>query len=442
MLYFIQITIYAALLYGVYIVVLKNRTAHSTSRAYLLLCAFMPVVLPLMKLRGVVGELPVSNRIAAVWLPEVIVGASKSMFALGDVLMIVYVAGMGILMLRIVMQYVSFRRFVKQHKYEVLEGNVKLLLATNAGPGSFLQYVFLPGGEVVPEILEHELAHIRLKHSVDIIFLKLLQLFFWPNAMLHFIVKELKMVHEFQADEYAATNRDTYITTLLNDAFTTNRFTFSHTYFYHPLKRRIMILQKAPQGRQRQGMAILKTGVTATLLLSGIIYLQSCKEKSEHKILNKPVDPKITHIEYNKEISYHRSGTNYTKEPTILVGGDLDDTVIVGESYAFNKDTMYASEVALDVKPEPGVDIAQFLMKNLEYPKVAKEKGMEGKVIVGFIITDKGDLSDIEIVTAPDLSMSNEALRVVKLLPKWKPGMKNGKPVSVSYHLPIAFRLK
>ena len=82
-----------------------------------------------------------------------------------------------------------------------------------------------------------------------------------------------------------------------------------------------------------------------------------------------------------------------------------------------------------------------FLARNMRYPKDAFIKGEEGRVIVQFVINRNGKVSDIEIVQSVSPSLDAEARRVIKSMPKWKPGTQNGKPVRVRFTLPLVFKL-
>jgi TonB family protein len=100
---------------------------------------------------------------------------------------------------------------------------------------------------------------------------------------------------------------------------------------------------------------------------------------------------------------------------------------------------------ALDEKPIfPGGDsgLTKYVAKHTIYPKEAKEKGVEGKVFVRFVVTKSGKVGEADVMRTVDALLEMEALRVVKSLPKWTPGKKNGKPVDVWLILPVDFRLK
>jgi protein TonB len=92
----------------------------------------------------------------------------------------------------------------------------------------------------------------------------------------------------------------------------------------------------------------------------------------------------------------------------------------------------------------PGGDAAllQYLSKNLKYPAVAQENGIQGKVIVRFVVSKTGDVGNVEVLKGIDPSCDKEAIRVVKMLPKFIPGKQNGNNVPVYYMLPVTFSLR
>lgn len=92
--------------------------------------------------------------------------------------------------------------------------------------------------------------------------------------------------------------------------------------------------------------------------------------------------------------------------------------------------------------PEFNGDLSSYLSKNIVYPKIAAENKIEGKVIVQFIVEKDGSVSNVAVIKKAGWDMDEEAIRVVRAMPNWKPGKQNGKPVRVRYTLPINFKLK
>ena len=101
-------------------------------------------------------------------------------------------------------------------------------------------------------------------------------------------------------------------------------------------------------------------------------------------------------------------------------------------------------EVVEEYAKLPGEDEAcyEWLAQHIVYPDEAKAKGIQGRVFVQFIVEKDGTLSDVEAVRSPDPSLAQEAVRVVKDMPKWIPGRQGGKAVRSRFRLPIMFRLK
>jgi protein TonB len=91
--------------------------------------------------------------------------------------------------------------------------------------------------------------------------------------------------------------------------------------------------------------------------------------------------------------------------------------------------------------PQFNGNVNEYLSKNIRYPQIAIETYTQGRVICQFVVGKDGSIEDIEIVRSVDPSLDKEALRVIKSMPKWKPGMQNGKPVKVRMTLPVNFRL-
>lgn len=92
----------------------------------------------------------------------------------------------------------------------------------------------------------------------------------------------------------------------------------------------------------------------------------------------------------------------------------------------------------------PGGDKArvEFINKNIKYPTIAQESGIQGTVYVSFVVNKDGKIVDVQVVRGVHQSLDNEAIRVVKAMPPWVPGEQRGKPVRARFTLPIRFTLK
>ncbi|GAA4458059.1 energy transducer TonB [Rurimicrobium arvi] len=103
---------------------------------------------------------------------------------------------------------------------------------------------------------------------------------------------------------------------------------------------------------------------------------------------------------------------------------------------------MIPTFVYVEQMPEFQGDLQAFLRKNLVYPDSALHERIEGTVHIKFVVKDDGSISDPQIMRSLSPDCDREALRVIGLMPKWKPGKQNGASVNVFYNLPISFKLE
>jgi len=134
---------------------------------------------------------------------------------------------------------------------------------------------------------------------------------------------------------------------------------------------------------------------------------------------------------------------------TILI--TLTLVILFGTVKAQTADTAHKANadttkkwIPVDVEPVPPGGIPGFYMyilKNLKYPKVAKEYNTQGKVQLGFVVEKDGSLSNIKVTESLTPETDAEAIRLMQNCPKWTPGMAQGKPVRVRYTVPVKFEL-
>lgn len=204
--------------------------------------------------------------------------------------------------------------------------------------------------------------------------------------------------------------------------------------------------------------------------------LQQQAKKEEKK--KEPVKPKI---EPKKEIPVARETQKFTapvikkdelvkEENQVKQMDELDEKVAVGTENKEGTKSRLAEAVRSDIavaapppppapKPEvsnkvfdvveemphfPGGPAAlqAFLSSNTKYPVVAQENGVQGRVIVSFVVERDGSITDVRVVRSVDPSLDREASRVVRSMPRWSPGKQNGSTVRVKYTVPVVFRLQ
>lgn len=111
------------------------------------------------------------------------------------------------------------------------------------------------------------------------------------------------------------------------------------------------------------------------------------------------------------------------------------------ESTSTNGEEVFTLVEQMPEFPGGNEALKKYLGDNLVYPKSARENGIQGKVIVSFVVETDGSISEVKVVRSVNAVLDEEAARVVKAMPKWKPGMHNGEVVRVKYLLPISFSL-
>ena len=202
---------------------------------------------------------------------------------------------------------------------------------------------------------------------------------------------------------------------------------------------------------------------------------QQAKKEEKKKV---PVKPKI---EPKKEIPVARETQKFTapvikkdelvkEENQVKQMDKLDEKVAVGtENKEGTKDRLaeaVRSDIAVAAPPPPPApkpevsnkvfDVVEemphfpggaaalqaFLSSNTKYPVVAQENGVQGRVIVSFVVERDGSITDVRVVRSVDPSLDREASRVVRSMPRWSPGKQNGSAVRVKYTVPVVFRLQ
>jgi TonB family protein len=131
----------------------------------------------------------------------------------------------------------------------------------------------------------------------------------------------------------------------------------------------------------------------------------------------------------------------------IITEDNTDKEIVINtgiSAVVAEEDSDLLFDVVESMPQFPGGDMAlhQFIGNNLIYPVKAQESGIQGRVILQFEIDEKGEIHNIVVVRSISKELDEEAIRILKSMPKWIPGKQRGKAVKVKYTLPISFRLK
>lgn len=409
--YLLLAALYAAGMRGIYALTLRRQSRHRISRIFLLLALALPGLFPLISLPAAMAS---STEPLHVLLPAFTTGAvSGSAWQAGALLPVVYATGCAIVGSLYMYRYCNLRLRLRRFSAEQAPG-YELLRNTRLGPGTIGRSIFIPGASIEPVILRHELAHIRAGHRFDLLLIVLSRVLLWPSPAHWLLGRELKTVHEFEADRVAAGDHPEvgYAALLLREQLGCDPASFiSHSFSHHPLKRRIMMLQKqAPRnaGRLLALTVLLTAGFTGSMLYAQTKGSGVAASPNAVAAITTPLDREVLERNY----AGPKPGTL-----AAMTGGQMVFTRV-------------------DKMPQFNGQLIKWLLANVG----KAEQNMNGRCTVAFTIDQSG------AVTAPFIRISSgnprldaEAIRVVRAMPTWKPGSHGGVPVAVQYDLPFNF---
>jgi N-acetylmuramoyl-L-alanine amidase len=249
----------SGLLFGYYLLALKNKKFHAYNRFYLLAAVVISLIAPLLHFEWYRVHTPQSQAgisvlkvISSNEVEKVVAGETTTHITLQDVLGISY-AVVGILLLLVLLARIVWVYRLKRIN-KVIETEEFDIVYTNLdkAPFSFLNNLFWKNSiaidsETGQQIFRHETTHIKEKHTLDKLFMQCVLVFCWINPIYWFMQKELSMIHEFVADEHAVGGQDTeaFAKMLLQSHYGNILPDIVHPFFYSPIKRRLIMLNRS-----------------------------------------------------------------------------------------------------------------------------------------------------------------------------------------------------
>ena len=429
---------------------------------------------------------------------------APSRFSVWQVVGGIYLIGVGVMTLLFLFKLGKLVVLIIRSPKRKMNGCTAVFTGREQGSFSFFRYAFFPNENVDPDIVRHELSHIEHRHSWDILFAEVMMILQWFNPFIYLYKKELQSLHEYQADrDVVATGVDkkNYMMLILQQCTAVDFSGMSNNFSLILTKKRIKMITRNEKAKGLWWRLLATLPVLAILLIANT-KVTAQEQKSDDKLINVeigqfeifddngfPMDLRDTII-YNEDGSYiqfktteapdpitgemrskitatscnadgtpnenikftinaiekHGDTTLYTVEPftvsadkfKLLIQTSEDNPVQMMENY---NDTVYQ---VVDEMPEfpNGIEgLMDYVAQNVKYPESAKENNLQGRVIVKFVIEKDGSVSNVEVGRGWGNELDEEAVRVVKAMPKWKPGKQDGKPVRVSFMLPINFKL-
>ena len=545
--YIVKTILCSAILILIYYLVLEREKIYRFNRFYLLFSIVFSFIIPVItiKIRTAVSLIsptvyqPVSSIQGAVsqqTLPSV-----NENITPGNILLLVYLGVTLFLFIRFIINVIVLFIKIKNNDSVPYHGAKLVLTGDNHVPHSFLNYIFIfkedyVKGNIEKEIFNHELAHVRQRHSLDILFIELITLFAWINPILFLYRRAIQLNHEFLADEFvvnSVTSPHDYQLLLLDKAMQPSVLVLSSSFNYLQTKKRIIMMTKKTSFR----IAILKQiALIPVIIITGFLFSTKIIAQDSKKTVKKQTntsleqqkqspenDPSFKHDRYSLSMGFSSWVTNQIKYPPESLKNNVKGWVHVGYTVELDgtisnvkinatPDPVLGDVVAKAVKSSPkwmpgkntagkspfksavsikfeipekvissedipvfafgkipsfeeltvGIEVDQipqfpqakaateeaneeairgWVDKNLKYPEKAIKGKIEGPVIIRFIVTKNGKLEDFLVTRSVSPVLNDEALRVISLMPDWKPAMQGGEPKNVYYNAIVEFKL-
>jgi TonB family protein len=507
--YIIQVSFIWIALFILYTLSLSHETFFKANRLYLLgslvLGLLAPFIIPYLSHNN---ELPpvgsyitqISEIIISDYVPTQAITWDEAPLT---ILMIVYLIGACLHLMRFIIGLIYLRNLYRNGTKEIHQHYQLIVTSTRHKPFSFFNLIFIHAQDMdqryLSTILNHELVHTRAGHSIDIIFVQLLQIIFWFNPILSGYKNALKEAHEYMAD-HAITfsfSKETYSMLLLGCSSSGDELTIVNPFFNSLIKKRIKMMytnQSTKSASIKYIFALPVFVITVMTLSTYKIQGQTIADLASDQLIaqieNITPQPQSeatpTHNndeQINQKYQPQKDTLDQgwpAKALIIFDGKSIADpkkidpneissiNVLKGETaiakygdkgkHGVVEITSKTSQQQASTQPDelarfPGADatdsqlkFVDFLVKNIKYPASAKKYGVEGKVILRYTVDEKGLITDVNVVRGISPDCDAEAKRVVELMSQetgpWTPATKDGQTVKSSMHLPINFKLQ
>lgn len=483
--YLMEVNIGLLLFMFVYWAILRNENQFSLKRAYLLLAMLGSLIFPLLHLD--ISEsnhlIPsFGNLVPNYWLPEVIingngstapttVSSSLSIWSITELIYLIAVlffTSLFLYRLIVLVRLFASNPIYRWQKYFVSESNEQ------KPTFSFFHYIFIGHANQFnktekEEILFHESIHIQKLHSLDILLVNIVGIICWFNPIMKAYKQTLVQLHEFEADARSVENKDVdmYCGLLAKAALQSAEFPLANHFNNSLTLKRIQMMKTMKNKIKNWKLATLVAMVPLFFFL--VACQDQFKEKVEKLSINseslpqqlkdelKSLEPYYYDLraldvnEENKiildELGYYngKPTNDFRIISSATATKDRSGYIIIGRSKRLKKnESKVFDEVDEMATPIFGLDnLYKNIAHTLIYPKEAREKGIEGKVFIEFVIQTTGEMSDFKVAKGIDDSVDTEALRaLMQINTKWRPAIHKGEIVKMKMRIPIVFKLE
>ena len=385
------------------------------------------------------------------------------------------------------------------------DGTTLCVVPDEVPPFSFCSFIVMNRNDYNigdSAILAHERGHIRQHHSCDVLLVDLLTALQWFNPAMWMLRADLRAIHEYEADGAVLSqgiNARQYQYLLITKAASIGGYSIANGISHSTLKNRItmMLQKKSPRSRFMKLLALVPI-VGIALALNAETVNDYVYQQPQKKVVKKGSKSATTKMGNNTiEIVPSQDAAEQAdpakavewvvakepdKKPIVLLEGhrityetftrmdpdEIASITVLKDQPAVDQYGEEARNGVILITTKKGVEVftpveqnpeyfdvveqmpefpggAQalfgFVAKNIHYPKVAEDAGIQGRVIVTFVVMKDGSIGEVKVAKGVSPELDGEAVRCVKSMPKWKPGMQKGQAVNVKYTMPLSFRL-
>ena len=480
--FLIKSTITLFVLLAVYYLFLEKEKIHVFNRFYLLFSLVFSIVIPFITIEVIqkIAQPVINPGNIQILQGSAVILEGTNYLAIGS--WSLYALVTFILAMRFISNIIKISSKMKLNS-PIDHKNAKLILVPEKTlPHTFLNTIFINETEynnrqIEAELYTHELTHVTQKHTLDILFIEILKTIFWFNPIFIFYKKAIQLNHEFLADEKVVTSYNNvpfYQSLLLSKANENQTFYLASNLNYLITKKRLLMMTKTTSKTE----ALLKKAMLMPIVAT-LLFLLCTKVVAQETNVKKETTPKksgnLIKTYYDKttfkikdekgKVASEKKYNELTpvekraipsilsKQKELPTNEELLGILSKGapeviEIDAYDSENQFVQKGENEVyntagiteKPDfPGgiMEFYKFVGNNFKTPE---QPNLKGKVYITFIIEKDGSLSDIKNIRDIGFGTGEEAIRVLKICPKWIPGKLNGVPVRVMYSLPITIQ--
>ena len=398
LLYIARAGLYLGLFYAFYLLVMRRTTFFRLNRVLLLCGSFLCLALPFFRLRTV-ATAGIASELSMVAGAETMQEAVRTAFPWKEVLLAVYAAGA---LATLTLYALSARKIMRMmHRGESTrtdEGYRLILLDEDVPSFSWGQRIVMSRKDLAenPAILTHEMMHVRCRHSLDLLLFFPLQLLFWWNPLVWITREELRLLHEYEADEgviQKGIDATGYQLLLVRKAVGEHRFTLASGFQHAKLKSRIeMMLKPGSSGWMRWSYAALVPVLGCFMFICNPVKAVNLKDVTE----------------------------TITEESAPRQRAEM---MLFEQMPRFN-----------------GGGSREFSQWVNSHSQLQGRIDVDGRMIVQFTVGADGEVRDVKVLESLREDIDREMVQLISSSPRWEPGLDPaGQPVPVTFSFPILF---